>query len=300
MKPIFIFNPSSGRARNPAAALAELRAAVERWFPGSPVEVTARPGHAEELSRRAQADGCGLVVAVGGDGTANEVARPLIGGKAVFGLVPRGSGNGLARHLGFPLRISAAVAALASGSDRVIDTGLANGRPFLNVAGIGLDADVAERMAALSRRGAWPYFKISAAAAWNGRPFACGMSGEDWEKTQKVWLVAVANSDQWGNNARVAPGARVDDGLLDLVAVGAVSRWRAPALALRLFAGGFDRHPRVFHRRGGSFRISRSGGGVFHTDGEVWPGSSEWVVQSVPRSLRVRAPAGNPSVVTRW
>ncbi len=291
MKTRFIFNPSSGRGRQPAAALAELRTAVERWFPGSAVEMTKRPGHAEALSRQALTDGCGLVVAVGGDGTANEVARPLIGGEAVFGLVPRGSGNGLARHLGIPLKTSAAVAALAAGTDRVIDTGLANEHPFLNVAGIGLDADVAERMAGLARRGPWPYFKITAAAAWRGRPFACGMAGNDWETNQRVWLVAVANSDQWGNNARVAPGARVDDGVLDLVAVGAVPRWRAPAMALRLFVGSFDRHPRVLRRSGTFFRISRVGGGVFHTDGEIWPEASEWVVKVIPKSLRVRAPA---------
>lgn len=261
--------------------------------------MTEAPGHATELARAAAQAGCEQVVAVGGDGTMNEVAQALLHTPAALALVPCGSGNGLALHLGLPLSPLDALTLIAGAGARVatLDTGVADGWPFFNAMGLGLDADVSHRFNGLVQRGLPGYVRTAWAAVRNLRPERVGITGSEFREEVDVLLVAVANSDQYGNNARIAPGACVDDGLLDLVAVAPVGLGGAALLAMRLFAGTIDQSAHVRHRRGPRFTIERAAPGLIHTDGETHLAGVRVDVAVRPRSLRVLVPQASRATI---
>jgi YegS/Rv2252/BmrU family lipid kinase len=294
VKTRFIFNPCSGRHRRNRGVLPMLKAFIGERAIDASIFSTEGPGHATELARDAVLGGCLRVVAVGGDGTVNEVAQALIDTPASLGLVPCGSGNGLALHLGLPRTLAGALDVAAGPSGRVaeIDTGTANGFVFVNAMGLGLDAEVAKRFNGLVRRGL-PAYARTALSAFLGRrsercTVICGHEREEME----VVLVAVGNSDQYGNNARIAPDARVDDGLLDLVAVRPVGLLAAGVLGARLFLGSIDRSARVRRMKGARFVIERPAAGIIHTDGETHVTGAIVEVAVRPRSLRLAVHPG--------
>ncbi len=252
---------------------------------------TTHPRHAAELATRALEEDCALIVVAGGDGTMNEVASVLTGTGATLGLVPCGSGNGLGRHLGIHGSVTHAIRLLTEGVPRLIDSGQADGHPFFTVAGLGFEAEIADRFNRLPRRGFLRYLLLSARVFASWRPHDYTVSHGAVREKVRAFTLAVANASQYGNNARIAPGARTDDGLLDLCAVPPISLWNALPLTVRLFAGTIDRAPSVVSRRHARFLVERSAPGLLHTDGEVHPAgpSVEFIVR--PASLRVMMPA---------
>lgn len=293
MKTLFVFNPHSGRNRRRLELADEIRAFIAAQARDAALAVTEGPGHATALAHEAVQRGSEVVVAVGGDGTMNEVAQALIGTPAALALVPCGSGNGLALHLGLP-RAPAAALRLAGGADAhvvAIDTGIADGHPFINAMGLGLDAEVSLRFNRLTRRGLPAYARVAWAAWREARPERVTLASAGREETCDILLLAVANSDQYGNHARIAPGARIDDGRLDLVAIRPVGLMRAAALVPRLFLGDLDRSPHVLRRAAAAFTIERARPGTIHTDGETHPAAARIAVAVRPRSLRVLVPA---------
>lgn len=289
----FIFNPRSGRASRNAGILPALKSFAAARALDADIVCTEGPGHATELARDAVAAGAQCVVAVGGDGTVNEISQALVRTPAAMALVPCGSGNGLALHLGIPSRLAAALelAAANTGMVAAIDTGVANGLPFVNAMGLGLDADVGRRFNRLSKRGLPAYARTALSAFLSRRSERCFVTAEGQRETVDMLLIAVANSDQYGNNARIAPSARVDDGLLDLVAIRPVGPFSACALGVRLFLGSLDRSSAVRRMRGARFLIERPAAGVIHTDGETHETGALIDVQVLPRSLRCIVPA---------
>jgi len=257
------------------------------------ISVTEGCGHATDLARAAVAAGCTRVVSVGGDGTMNEVAQALVGTPVTLALVPCGSGNGLARHLGIPLAAPAALALAAEAGARIatIDTGTANRRPFFNAMGLGFDAEVSRRFSQNPRRGLPAYAGTVLRLFARRRSEPCLISAGAEREAIEVLLIAVANSDQYGNGAIIAPGARVDDGRLDLVAIRPVGLLGAAELGARLFLGNLDRSRLVRHWRGARFRIERPAPGLIHTDGECHEEGATIEVVVLPGSLRVAAPA---------
>jgi len=293
MKLRFVFNPRSGRPRKNAPILPTLRAFISARALDADIMCTDGPGHDTELARDAVAAGCSRVIAVGGDGTVNEVAQALLNSPAAMGLVPCGSGNGLALHLGMPTRLLAMLG-LASGEDgrtAELDTGSVNGIPFVNAMGLGLDADVGRRFNQLTRRGLPAYARTALAAFLGRRSERCYVTAGGHRQTVDMLLIAVANSDQYGNNAKIAPHARVDDGMLDLVAVAPVGLVSACVLGARLFMGSIDRSRKVTRMRGARFLIERPSAGVIHTDGETHDTAALLDVRVHPRSLRFVVPA---------
>lgn len=294
MKTRFIFNPHSGQNRRTPRLVSVIRAFIAEHRLDANLVFTSRPGHATELARGALTDGCDRVVVVGGDGTMNETARALVGTSAVLAIVPGGSGNGLALHLGLPTRPRQALALLADPTACVaaIDTGLADGHLFFNVMGLGFDAEISRRFNRLTRRSLTAYARTGLQAFLHHRGERVVISdGSGQGETLDAFIVAVANSDQYGNNARLAPGACVDDGLLDLVVVAPVGFFRALPLVARLFLGTFDHSPRVRRRRGARFLIQRSAPGLIHTDGETHAAGAAVEVAVRPHSLRLLVPA---------
>ncbi len=298
MKTRFIFNPNSGRNRRRPWLANAIREFIGARSLDADFATTDGPGHATALARDAAFAGCDQVVAVGGDGTMNEVAQALLHTPTSLALVPCGSGNGLALHLGLPIAPLDALNLIAGGCGRVaaLDTGTANGHPFFNATGLGLDADVSRRFNTLTRRGLPAYVRTALAAVRALRAERVSVTTRDHREELDVLLLAVANSDQWGNNARIAPGARVDDGALDLVAVRSVGLLGATALAARLFLGNFDRSPHVRRLRGPRFLIERVAPGLIHTDGETHDTGTSVEVLVHPRSLRVLVPAASRAI----
>jgi diacylglycerol kinase (ATP) len=294
MKTRFIFNPKSGRPRRNAGILPLLREFIAARAIEADICSTEGPGHATEIARDAVNSGYLRVVAVGGDGTVNEVAQALIHTPVAMGLVPCGSGNGLALHLGLPVNAEGALLLAASPEGRVaaMDTGTANGLVFVNAMGLGLDAEVARRFNTLTKRGLPAYARTALAAFFSRSPMTCHISAGNQRETIEALLVSVANSDQYGNNARIAPNARVDDGLLDLVAIRPVSLLSAAVLGARLFSGSIHKSSRVRALRASKFLIERPAAGLIHTDGETHMAGACVEVAVQTRSLLIVVPAG--------
>lgn len=292
----FIFNPRSGPRRRNAQLLSLLRDFVATHWLDAGLSVTAGPGDATDLARKAVAAGCLRVVAVGGDGTMNEVGQALAGGPVALALVPCGSGNGLARHLGLPAAPLPALMLAADAGARIaaIDTGTANGRPFFNAMGLGLDAEVSRRYRRVAGRGLPAYVGAVFGAFAERRSERCFIGSGLNRQTIDALLITVANSDQYGSGAIIAPGARVDDGLLDLVAVGPTGLIGGSLLAVRMFFGSLDRSSLIRHLRGSSFTIERPAPGLIHTDGECHAEAATIEIAVRAASLRVVVPAEAP------
>lgn len=285
MKTRFIVNSRSGAA---SRALPAVRTFAEQH--GAAIAFTERPRHASDLARRALEEGCELIVAVGGDGTMNEVASVLVGSPACLGLVPCGSGDGLGRHLGLHGSPAHALKILRTGAPRTIDTGLADGRPFFTVAGLGFEAHIAEKFNRLTQRGFLRYLSTSAAAYRDWQPETYTITHAGSRETITAFTLAVANTDQYGNDARIAPGARVDDGLLDLCAIPSIHALNAAPLLARLFNGSLAQANGVVLRRAARFVVERPTPGPFHTDGEIHEGGATMEFSVRPGSLRIMAP----------
>ena len=281
----FIVNPHSGRG---AQALPAVRTfAAPR---GAVVRLTERPRHAGELAAAALADDCEIVVAVGGDGTMNEIAAVLVGTPGTLGLIPCGSGDGLGRHLGIHGSIRHALSILETGRPRLIDTGLADGHPFFTAAGLGFEAYVAERFNRLDRRGLPGYLATSVRALLRYRPEDYTVACNSQRERLRAFTLSVANAQQYGNGARIAPRAQVDDGRLDLTAVPPIRVHRALPLLWRLFAGTLDRATGVTLRQAAHFVVEREAPGPIHTDGELHAAGRVVEFAVRPASLRIQAP----------
>ena len=259
----------------------------------SNVFITERPGHARELALAATARGLSTIVAWGGDGTMNEIASAIAFTDTVLALVPSGSGNGLARELRIPFDASAALALAFNGRERRIDAGEIDERLFFNVAGVGLDARVAHRFAVggLEKRGFSRYMAITMRelAAYQPDRLAISTGASTVETTSL--LVAIANGREYGNGAVIAPHARLDDGLLDLVVVGARSLVRACVELPFVFMGAIDRLGGVRIQQTDSIKIASQYPLVYHVDGEPIAGTLMISAKARPQALRVRVPA---------
>jgi YegS/Rv2252/BmrU family lipid kinase len=292
---VIIINPISGTGRRPDVARrrAELAAAVTsaRGI-AAEIVVTERPGHARELATAALARGVAVVVAWGGDGTVNEVASALAFRDATLAVVPSGSGNGLARELRIPLDAAAALTVALTGRSRTIDCGELDGRLFVNVAGLGLDARIAHQFAArgLLRRGFPRYLAIGARELLRFDADDQAILADGVTQHARALIIALANGRQYGNGALIAPEARIDDGKLDLVVVADRPIWRALLDVPHLFSGGMGRVPGVTMTQASRVEITSSRQVLYHVDGEPCVGGAVLHGQVHPRALRVRVP----------
>jgi len=299
-KACFIFNPrSGGNTRNTRVIERARRFIAEQNAAGAldaRLVSTERPHHATELAREAVAGGCALIVAIGGDGTINETATALVHAPApvALGLIPCGSGNGLGRHLGITRPDARAFHTLLHGKPRLIDTARANEHPFFNVMGLGFDAEISARFRALKKRGFPAYVRIILSEFGKFSPVTCRIfteAGTPVPIETRAFIVAVANSDQYGNNGYIAPAARIDDGLLDLTLIRRANWLTALPLALRLLTRRLHGSPDVAHMRAPRFVIERDAPGLIHTDGEPRQTAPTVEVSILPHSLRVMVPA---------
>jgi YegS/Rv2252/BmrU family lipid kinase len=289
MSVAIIINPISGGARRDAArARAQLALAVVDQH-GDPAEVfvTERVGHARQLAKAAVGRGARLVMAWGGDGTINEVASALAFDEVPLGIIPAGSGNGLARELGVDSRPERAIANALAAEPRPMDLGEIDGRLFANIAGIGFDAHIASCFAVATRRGFIGYAGITARALMSYVPGTYRITSESGSVEVRAVLVTIANSAQFGNGALIAPGAKVDDGVLDLVVFEERSRVATVCQMPRLFNGTVGRARGCTIRQIRRVTIEADHPMTFHVDGEPVAGGTRLVVRIHPGALRI-------------
>lgn len=274
---IFIVNPISGKGRKE-------RIVDFLKKEGCKVVFTEYAGHAEEIARHAEDD---VIVAVGGDGTVNEVARGIIGTDKALGIIPCGSGDGLALHLGISRNYKKAYRTLRTGKKVRIDTGTLNGRVFLSVCGIGFDATVSENFAKSGKRGFFSYIE-QGLNTWKGykpEKYLIDIDGRQWEN--EAALITVGNSNQWGNNARITPHADISDGILDITVVDMFKTAEIPLLGLLLMTGKLDRNHNVRCYRGRHIVIKRPFAGPAHADGDWFIADDEIDIRILPQSLDI-------------
>jgi diacylglycerol kinase (ATP) len=291
MKTRAILNPRAGLAATRALRALESHPA---WR-GTEVVVTKARGDARAFASEAAASGFEAVLSIGGDGTANEAAWALIGSDTALGLVPMGSGNGLARTLGIPLRAERAVDALSRAVRRRMDVGIVNGRPFLNLAGAGFDAQVGADFHAHGlrggRRGVFTYVRLSLRRTWSYRAEQWNLHADDGAFEGRALVVAFVNGRQYGGGAVVAPGARLDDGLLDVVVIEDAPPFEMAWNSTRLFLGNIERYRRYKHYPARTATLEGPGPFVHHRDGEPEGEADRLEVSVQPLALSILVPA---------
>ncbi|MVN92460.1 diacylglycerol/lipid kinase family protein [Mucilaginibacter aquatilis] len=284
-KVLFVINPiAGGKAKNHVPGL------IQQHIDGSAIDYTIvfteEAGHAHWLAKDAVST-YQSIIAVGGDGTVNEVASAVVGTNAALGVLPFGSGNGLSRFLSIPMDTGQAIRNINNNKVESIDAGQLNGQWFFNMAGMGFDAHISQVFAQQKARGFITYFKSAVKEILNYRSenYHLQIDGADYNR--EAFMLSFANSSQYGNNAHVSPRASVQDGLLDVCVIKPFPLYRFPEMGMRMFTKTADKSKYVEIIRGKNISIKRGNPGAVHVDGEPQTAGVTAEVHIVPRSLNV-------------
>jgi len=288
-KIVFVYNPTSGTIRL-IPVIPIIERFVNRDLYDFSIVSTQYRGHATELARQYAAQNYDAVIAVGGDGTVNEVGRGLIGTNTALGIIPCGSGNGLARHLGISMDPFKAVKWLDKSIFSEIDYGMIEDHPFFCTCGVGFDAKVTDTFSKAGTRGVLTYMEsiLKEIATYKDKTYK--LSFDNSSETFDCFIVTCANAEQWGNNAFIAPTASLRDGLMDVVVIHPFTPLDAPLLAFQLFNKLIDRNPKVTVRRCAQMTITRDSEGPAHYDGEPVTLGKEIHVRMIKGGLKVLIP----------
>jgi len=282
----FIINPFSGTGKK--EDIPELiQNGLDTGIFEPEIVFTGHRGHGTELAREFVEKGFPIVVAVGGDGTVNEVGRSLIHTSSSLGIIPIGSGNGLARHLGIPMNTKKAIKQLGRSEPIMMDYGLVNERPFFCTCGTGFDAYVSTEFAKGKKRGVMSYIEKIITGYFTYKSQNYHLEGEGIDLNSKAFVITFANASQWGNNAYIAPQASVQDGKLDISIMSNFPIIAIPTLALQLFAKTIDKDLFMTTLRSKDITLLREESGPFHYDGEPYEEGKEIFIKTVPDGLRV-------------
>lgn len=254
------------------------------------VEFTQGRGHATELARDGVLKGFDAVVAVGGDGTINEVGQGLLHSGTPMGIIPRGSGNGLARHLGIPLGVSQAAEALFSQQLIGMDTFTVNGKLSMNVSGFGFDGLVANLFGKDGKRGLPAYARLSVQEYFSASESTVSVVIDGRPLTRQAFIVAVANSSQYGNNARIAPNASICDGILQLSILKKVPPYRVD-FVMAFFAGLIENSSFCEILTGSRILLDFDHPVYYHVDGEGCGKAAHFDIAVQPASLQMMIPS---------
>ena len=261
------------------------------------IAFTEAPGHATLLAKEASASNAfHTVFAVGGDGTVNEVAQGLVGTSTTMGILPKGSGNGLARHLAIPMDFKRSLALVSSTNVISMDTFLVNGLLSINVSGVGFDGHVASLFGKNGKRGLVGYSKLVLKEYFDFKEFPVEVEIDGKKMTKNSFIVALANSSQFGNNAKVAPQASVCDQWLDVCFVKKVPLHRAIGFGLNMFSGQLHKSDLVEILKAQHVQLKFNRPMSFHIDGEPHPAAQQLEIKIQPASLQmvVPEPSWNP------
>ena len=286
MKATFIVNPISGRSSK-ESIVGAIAGSVDMDRYEVTIRFTAAPGHATTLASEAVQAGQQLLVAVGGDGTVNEVARALVGTDAALGIIPCGSGNGLARHLHIPMNPRKAIEILNQGQIRKIDTLTVNGTPCFCTAGVGYDAFVSEEYAKEPTRGLVTYVRKAVENWFDYTPEQYLIETEEGMFSRTALAITCANANQWGNGFHVAPKASLTDGLIDVTIIHPIKPLNALPMPVQILGYSFDKNPGVETFKTSGLTIRRATPAPLHIDGEPQSGTRDITIALRPASLGV-------------
>lgn len=285
---LFIVNPISGVGKQK-----NIPKIIDRYFDCNAndyqIRVTEYAGHAREIAQDARYT-YDVLVAVGGDGTMNETASQLIGTDTILGIIPLGSGNGFARHLGLSTDPARAVQQLNGAEPFLLDACFMNDRPFFNVSGMGFDAQVSKKFMHQIKRGYATYARCvwTEFQTYRPRRYRYELNGKMIE--EKLLMIAFANTQQYGNNAVIAPWARIDDGYLDVVFVRPFPLAYLPVFTMLSFTRGIHHSPYVEITQVQQFHIQQIDEPLGHIDGDYIETETEIEIKVRANSLHVLRP----------
>ncbi len=264
---IIIINPISGRKNN-----SNISKIIHTYFSSINIPhkiiYTKFKDEAPSIVKEYLDKGHTTFIAVGGDGTVNEIAKTLVNTKARLGIIPKGSGNGLARHLGIPLRLNAALDNIKKSHTESIDYGTLNENCFFCTSGIGFDAHIGNVFSKASKRGPFTYFKATIKECFKYKAQDYKLSFDGKTISKKAFLITFANASQYGNNAVIAPKAKINDGVLDVVIIKPFDLLYAPIIGLQLFSHTIDKSKFIETFTCKEISIEREKPDVIHFDGE--------------------------------
>jgi diacylglycerol kinase (ATP) len=289
MKAIFIINPISGTGRQSSIKFL-IKNQINKSIDYQIIE-TEYAGHGAKIAYENR-DITDVIIAIGGDGTVLEIGAPLIGSNTPLGIIPAGSGNGLARHLNIPISLEKAIELINNHKIKTIDTVTVNGTPFLSTMGLGFDAHIAKCFDDYGTRGFWSYIKLIFREYFRYIPktFDIEIDGTSFQK--EAWIVCIANSSQYGNGAIISPESTIDDGQLDLCTLQKPNLLQTPLLIARFFIGNLHKSF-LLSRDSGKNIVIRNHFELYHTDGEPATSDKELNIQINPLSLKVLIPNKN-------
>lgn len=285
-KAVFVINLISGTSDK--AAIPGL---IDQYLDKTQFEyeiaVTQYAGHASEIAAKAKDDGVDVVVAIGGDGTVNEVARAIVHSSTALGIIPCGSGNGLARHLLLPLNVRKAIEVINRCEIRQLDYGIINDYPFFCTCGMGFDAFVSMKFAEAGKRGPITYVENVLREGLKYKPETYTIEDESGTLQYKAFLISCANASQYGNNAYIAPQASMSDGLMDVIIMEPFDVFEAPQISIEMFSKTLDKNSKIKTFRTRHLHIRRDKPGVIHYDGDPVMTGADIDVELKPKGINI-------------
>ena len=285
-KAVFVINLISGTSDK--AAIPGL---IDQYLDKTKFEyeiaITQYAGHASEIATKAKDDGVDVVVAVGGDGTVNEVARAIVHSNTALGIIPCGSGNGLARHLLLPLNVRKAIDVINRSEVRQLDYGIINDYPFFCTCGMGFDAFVSMKFAEAGKRGPITYVENVLREGLKYKPETYIIEDENGTLRYKAFLISCANASQYGNNAYIAPQASMSDGLMDVIIMEPFDVFEAPQISIEMFSKTLDKNSKIKTFRTRHLHIHRDKPGVIHYDGDPVMTGADIDIELKPKGINI-------------
>ena len=287
MKTKFIINPISGIGKQK-----NIPTLIENFLDKKKyiydITFTKYSGHAKLIAKEAIKEKYEILIAVGGDGTVNEISSELIHGKTALGIIPSGSGNGFAFHIGMKKDIKDSIIQLNTSKIKTIDSCVANNHPFINVSGIGFDAYIAELFSTSKKRGFLNYIKlIIKNLQYQAKDYTIKYNNQ--KRNINAILISFANASQYGNNFRISPDSKIDDGLIEFVIIKDMARWKVPMFLLKIARGEIKKSPFVEIIQAKSMEI-KSSEKIIHLDGEQKKIKKDVIINIHPNSLQVLMP----------
>lgn len=285
MKIRFIINPISGTGKQKG-----IEDHIKKYLNNYDIVYTKKSGDATILSQNAIKDNVDAVIAVGGDGTVNECSKALIGSNTALGVIPCGSGNGFAYHLGVKRTTEEAIKQLKNTSIQSIDTCTANSTPFVNVSGIGFDAHIANLFLTLTDRGFLNYVRlVFKELSYKAKEYT--ITYNDTTRKVKAFMISFANASQYGNDAKISPLADIQDGLIDFVILKEFPKWKIPFLLIKIMKGKahLSKHIEIIQAKKMEIIADNT---LLHLDGEPYKAENPIRIELIPRSLKILMPNG--------
>lgn len=288
-KIIFIINPISGTVSKAKIPVLVEQRLDKDMFDYEYIQ-TEYAGHASVIAKEAAERGVDIVVAVGGDGTINEIGRSLINTQTAMAIIPCGSGNGLARHLQLPINAKKCIDVINECEIKALDYGVINNRPFFCTCGMGFDAFISMQFAKAGKRGMITYVQKVLETGLNYKPEVYEIEQDEKTEHIKAFLISAANASQYGNNAYIAPQASMHDGLLNITIIEPFGALDAAQVAIEMFNKTLDKNLKVKTFRTKHIHIHRQKPGIIHYDGDPVEDGADVDISIVPKGINIVVP----------